>query len=316
MRAERKERRAKRTLVKSEESAAGGWLGNFAPSTGDELKDYARRARKRERMKKSVKDKARMGKFVPEKLERIENFRKRRFIRIFIKILKERIAATKERKADPRWIPRLPRYRHYSDEATSDANFCHEIHGALAHFSWPQLKRLVKAGSRDEFDLTNYSKTFRLADRMVHQALGLVSDREGVRYRLKNREQTLATWPIKPEEKQVSKKEKSTEEVVSKKKKKSAEEAPAKEASSKKSKKDKGEKKAKKGKRIRITDETRFKVVKKFEGGVREQTQSTITGNTSYAAIVKRCKKEHSLPEPKVRGYISWLLSNGYVSAS
>ncbi len=286
------------------------------PSTSEDLKRYARNARKRERMKSEEKSKAKkLGKFVPEKVEPIENFRKRRFIKIFIKILKERIAASKERKTDPRWIPRLPRYRHYSDETTSDANFCHEIQGALAHFSWPQMKRLVKAGSRNDYDLTNYSKTFRLVDRMVYQALGLESDKEGVRYRLKNRERTLAAWPIKPEEKQVSKKEK---DVEAKSKKKAAAKSADEEAPAKKEKK--AEKKAKKkdggGKRTRITDDTRFKVVKKFEGGVREKTQSTIKGNTKFSAIVARCRKEHDLPEPKVRGYISWLLSNGYVSAA
>jgi hypothetical protein len=267
-------------------------------------------------MKAENKVKAKLGKFVPEKIEPIGNFRRRRFIKIFIRIVKERIAAAKESKLDPRWIPRLPRYRHYSDEATSDANFCHEIQGALAHFSWAQMRRLVKAGSRDEFDLTNYSKTFRLADRMVHQALGLESDKEGVRYRLKNRERTLAMWPIKPEEKQVSKKEKDVE--AKKVKKSKAADAEAAAAPTKK-KKDKGEKKAKKGgggKRVRITEETRFKVTKKFEGGVREKCQSTIKGNTPFAVIVKRCRKEHELPEPKVRSYISWLLNNGYVSAA
>lgn len=258
--------------------------------------------------------KVKLGKFVPEKFERIEGLRKRQFIKVLIKIVKERRATARAKKADERFLPRLPRYRQYSDEATSDANFCYEVHGVLAAASWRELKRLVKAGSRDEFDLTTFTKTNRLVERILYQALGFESDKDGVRFRLKDRDRTLGLWPIKPEEKQVAKKEKAAaaEETVSKKKKKSSEKA----APAKKSKSEKKDKKSKKATRTRVTDETRFKITKKFEGGVREKCQSTITGNTSYAAIVKRSKKEHSIPEPKVRGYVSWLLNNGYISAS
>ena len=53
-----------------------------------------------------------------------------------------------------------------------------------------------------------------------------------------------------------------------------------------------------------------YKSVKKFEGGVREKAQAAIPAKgATFDAIVKASK----FPESKLRGYLSWMVRNGYL---
>ena len=53
-----------------------------------------------------------------------------------------------------------------------------------------------------------------------------------------------------------------------------------------------------------------YKTVKRFEGGVREAAQKAIPAKgATFDAIVKASK----FPESKLRGYLSWMVRNGYL---
>ncbi|MEX0735066.1 MAG: hypothetical protein WD944_05845 [Steroidobacteraceae bacterium] len=53
-----------------------------------------------------------------------------------------------------------------------------------------------------------------------------------------------------------------------------------------------------------------YKTVKKFEGGVREKAQAAIPAkDATFEAIAKLSK----FPENKLRGYLSWMVRNGFL---
>lgn len=53
-----------------------------------------------------------------------------------------------------------------------------------------------------------------------------------------------------------------------------------------------------------------YKTVKKFDGGVREQAQAAIPSKgATFDAILKASK----FPESKLRGYLSWMVRNGFL---
>ncbi|MGH8250669.1 MAG: hypothetical protein ACREVI_08205 [Steroidobacteraceae bacterium] len=68
--------------------------------------------------------------------------------------------------------------------------------------------------------------------------------------------------------------------------------------------------KAKKTESQPRTAEPVYKSVKKFEGGVREKAQAAIPAKgATFDAIAKASK----FPESKLRGYLSWMVRNGYL---
>lgn len=60
----------------------------------------------------------------------------------------------------------------------------------------------------------------------------------------------------------------------------------------------------------RATSDAVYKTVKRFEGGVREKAQAAIPKN---GATIERIVQATKFPEHKVRGYVTWMVRNGYL---
>lgn len=312
------------------------------PSTKEDLKRYAKNAKKREMAKKERK-----ANFKPEKenphsaamtfkrqlKEDIprDSINKKRFIARYVKIINEKIAAyEKDKGNDKRWTPSIPVYSRSEKDEYNDSNFVYDVQTSLVQFSWKELDRLIAGGLGKKLKTQTYTKAFHTAEYMMHRVLGVVSDDTDVRFKLKDRDVTLKLWPVAPKDgsKKMSKsdksekKSKSTEEVVAKKKKKVVAEDTAAEAAPKKKKKkgvegDKPKKEKKeRSKRTKLTEETMLSTVKAFKGGVREQAQSVIGAKTSYGKAVRLAKKQHDIPEKKMKNYVSWLVANGFVKVA
>lgn len=249
----------------------------------------------------------------------------KKFLARYVKIINEKIADyEKDKNNDKRWTPSIPVYMRTEKDAYNDSNFVYEIQTTLAQFSWDDLNRLIAGGLGKKVKTQTYTKAFHTVEYMMHRVLGVVSDDNDVRFKLKDRDETLKIWPVAPRDRstKMSKSEKSkpSEEKVSKKKKeKVSEEAPAKKKKKRSSddapateKKEKKER----SKRTKLTEETMLSTVKAFKGGVREQAQSVIGSKTSYGKAVRLAKKQHDIPEKKMKGYVSWLVANGYVKVA
>jgi hypothetical protein len=83
------------------------------------------------------------------------------------------------------------------------------------------------------------------------------------------------------------------------------------EKKSKKSKKEKPEKKAEKS----ASGGEKFKVVKKFKGGIKEEVQALIGSSGSTLEQVVKAAKAKKLDKPvkNIRNYLNWMTANGYL---
>jgi hypothetical protein len=312
---------------KREQSVDAADKDGFVPSSAEELKDYRRRARRKEKEKQRNKEalrEARSKKFVPEKREHIAGINERKLLVIYKKIIKEKIATfTEDKKHDRRWVPCLPRYRYERDLRAADSAFLFDIQQTLSKMSWKDLKRLVKAGMGRSKEFVDMSSTFRFVETMVFQVLGVESDSVDVRYRLTDRDATIALWPVKPNEELMSKKE--AADVKKGKKAKSPvsesedeDEKPSKKVKSKDegdekpSKKAKTEKKAKKAKEL--TDESTVSKLKdRPKGGPKTKLLNLIPRKgISFKKLLSKAKEE-GLPKAKIGAWVKVMSKNGFI---
>jgi hypothetical protein len=339
----RKRRKEKRGEKRDEESGGStGEYGKFKPTTPEELKMIVKRAKKRERLKKEAK--AVKPKREPvEPRAKIEGVKSKKFLRIYAKIMEEKAKLAAQMQAEGKkrkdklepWTPMFPRYNLSMDEHLADANFVYSVQDTLAHMSWKELKRLLKAalGEYDASLKVTYTASFKAVEQIMHQTLRTKADGGGVQFRLADRDRTLAIWPAKPiEERQMSKKEAKAAKEGKKSKKARKEAEEVEEQPSKKSKTDKGDKKlkAKKSKsddddgdekpakkKVKVGKLADDSVVSKLKERPKTGPKTKLLNLLSRKGMtfkkVRIAAKEAGLPVDKVGAWLTVMAKNGFV---
>src|SRR5271154_6142753 len=148
---------------------------DFAVSTKEDLKEYSKRARKRSEEKeerkltKGQRIKLKLDKNLPFDFKRPKALR-----RIVKEIMANRkVKYLSNKKNDPRWVPRMPRYEAFESPKIADSNFVFDIQTLLANFSWKELSLLINAAAGEQIVTKDYSEAFRTAHAIMHQALGV-----------------------------------------------------------------------------------------------------------------------------------------------
>jgi hypothetical protein len=319
---------------KDKERSDSGDYGKFQATTVKELRQIAKQARRREKEKKEAKGR-------PKNMEReeprtkIEGVNRKRFLRIYKKIMnakleayKERVAADKKRK-ETLWMPSIPRYDVSQPEKLADSNFVYAVQNTLAHLSWKELKRLTKAalGEVDEKIGLTYTATFKAVEQIMHQTLKAKCTEDGVRYRLADRDDTLRRWPAKVTgEEEMSKKEAKAAKEGKKSKKASREAEGEEEEAPRKSKKDKGdkagkaeksskkEKGEKKAKPAKLSDDSLVSKLKERErGGPKTKLLNLLSRKGMPFKKLRSKAKEEGLPVDKIGAWLTVMAKNGFV---
>lgn len=293
------------------------------PSTAEDIKGYRRAARKKERANKRMKKKAREA--LPEKIEPtepIESLNVKRFVRLFKKTIDEQAAAFKaDKKAHWRIPPQLPAYQKTGSKSQSDAQFVYDMHGMLAHFSWKELRRILKTcGVEFEKTKTIFTQSYNAAERALYQALGCEVDDNGVRYKLADRNATLKLWAVEVKERKKMSKDKSgkkgkknrgdDEETPKKKKKVKAEKEGREEKEPKKEKKEKKSKKA-----AKLSDESTVSKLKdRPKGGPKTKLLNLIPRKgLSFKKLLSKAKEELGHKADKVTKWVQLMAKNGFI---